>query len=317
MTLNPLAEFLAPLHDQAILITGADGMLGRAFVEALAPVRDRVRLRALSRYELDVTDQGAVMSEARHRPNLILHCAALSIADECEQQPARARLVHVEGTRNIVRLAVDAGARIFYPQSFLIFDGSELPVTESTTPAPTHVYGRVKLEAEQLVLAEVPGSLVARLAGFFGGDDKDKNFVGKFVRHIDKVIRDGGTTMDVGDRTWQPTYTLDIARNVLLLLALRREGIYNVSALGEATFFDVADACVRELGLSSALSLQPVSSEVFDLAEAARRPKRVVMTNERLVHEGLERQRPWQHALCEYLQRPYFDQFRREPIDRQ
>lgn len=304
-------DSIEALGGSTILITGADGMLGRAFVQALAPLRDSIDLHAHSRRELDVSDADAVRN-VRCAPALIIHCAAMSIADECEKNPEDAWRVHVEGTRNVCELAREHGARVFYPQTFLIFDGTSLPVTESTIPAPGHVYGRVKLEAERIVLTTVPRSLVGRLAGFFGGDEKDKNFVGKFVPHAHDLIERGVGSMDVGDRVWQPTYTLDIARNVLLLLlGVQRDGVYNISSHGEATFFDVASHCAMRLGLDAHLTLQPVSSEVFDRAEAVVRPRRVVMSNTRLAAEGLDRQRSWQAALDDYLQRPYFDRFRR------
>lgn len=303
---------LGALVGKSVVVTGADGMLGRAFVEALTPLRGDIQLHAFSCLQLDVTDLDAVLNKASLSADLILHCAGISLADRCEREPERARAVHVDGTRNVGRLARETGARVFYPQSVFIFDGRELPVTEETAPAPTLVYGRVKLEAERHLLATVPGSLVVRMAGFFGGDDKDKNFVGKFTLQLATMLASGPSTCEVGDRVWQPTYTLDHARNVLLLLALGREGIYHMGALGEASFFDVARACLEELGIADRIEVLPCSADQFDQREPARRPKRMVTANLRLDREGLSRQRPWREALAEYLARPYFDALRRK-----
>lgn len=301
---------LTALQGARILVTGADGMLGRAFVEALAPLGDGVHVHAYPHVRLDVTDADAVMRCARHRPDVILHCAGMSLADRCEREPVRAHAVHVGGTRNVGRLARATGARVVYPQSVFIFDGRELPVTEATTPNPRLVYGAVKLEAERHLLGEVPGTLAVRMAGFFGGDEKDKNFVGQFTRELAVLLADGRTTCAVGDRVWQPTYTLDHARNTLLLLALGREGIYHMGALGEATFFAVARACVEELGLAHRVAVVPCPATAFDRAEPARRPMRMVTATRRLDAEGLNRQRPWRAALGEYLARPHFDALR-------
>ncbi|MEO6527716.1 MAG: SDR family oxidoreductase [Gemmatimonadaceae bacterium] len=306
-------EELESLRGLHVLVTGADGMLGRAFREALSPMASAVTVHARAHAELDVTDERAVMECARLDPGLIVHCGGMALADECERDPERARAVHVDGTRNVGRLAIECGARVVYPQSVFIFDGRELPVTETTQPNPPMVYGRMKLEAERYLLAEVPDSLVVRMAGFFGGDDRDKNFVGKFVRELDAAMRSGASRVEVGDRVWQPTYTLDLARNTLLLVAQARSGVYNMGALGEATFFDVARVCVDELGLDEHLALDPSRAEVFSGAEPARRPHRMVTANLRLEREGLLRQRRWDDALREYLARPWFDQFRRAP----
>lgn len=300
----------ARLEGKTVLVTGADGMLGRAFSEILKSLGDQIHVLSYARHVLDVTDAEAVMDCARQRPDLIVHCAGMSLADRCEEQPDLARAVHVGGTRNIGRLALETGARVFYPQSVFIFDGAELPVTEETRPAPGLVYGQVKLEAERYLLAEVPGSLVVRMAGFFGGEERDKNFVGQFTRQLGTLLASGQRSCEVGDRIWQPTYTVDLARNSLLLLALGRTGIYHMGALGEATFWEVAQACIVTLGLASRIAVVPCPADVFNDAEPARRPRRMVTDNLRLQREGLNRQRPWREALREYLSRPYFDSLR-------
>ena len=299
------------LRGMTVLITGAGGMLGRAFVEGLRPLDGDVRVLALTHEQLDVTNGDAVLARAPDRPDVILHCAGLALADACEREPERARKVHVSGTRNVGRLALVTGARVVYPQSVFIFDGRELPVTERTRPSPGFVYSKVKLAAEQYLLAEVPGTLTIRMAGFFGGDEKDKNFVGKFVQELADLLDGGETVVEVGDRVWQPTYTLDLARNSLLLAAMRCHGVYHMGAIGEARFYDVARVCVDALGLGSRMTVVPCASVAFEEMEAARRPAQMVTANERLVAEGLCRQRPWEDALREYLQRPYFDKIRR------
>jgi len=304
-------EDLASLNDQRILITGADGMLGRAFVAALGAHSPTTRIFAETHSQLDVTDAERVAPWASERPDIILHCAGLTNADQCERQPELDRRVHVEGTRNIVRLAHAVSARVFYPQSVFIFDGSELPVTEASAPSPNFEYGRVKLEAERHILSMLPEPLIVRMAGFFGGDEKDKNFVGQFTRRLEEMLEGGVMDVEVGDRIWQPSYTLDLASNCLLLLALGRAGVYHMGSLGEARFHEVAQACVDSLGLAGRIRVIPRGARPFDDAEPARRPPRMVTRNDRLDAEGLNRQRPWRDALHEYLQRPHFDRLRR------
>lgn len=293
-----------------VIITGADGMLGRAFREVLATTAPSAAVLAFSHTELDVTDREQVMSLASAAPGTIVHCAGLTDADECERDPASAHRVHHGGTENVVELAQAVSARVLYPQSVFIFDGRELPVTELTTPSPTIEYGRAKLAAERHLLASLPKALVVRMAGFFGGDDKDKNFVGQFTRTLGNMLRTGETEIEVGDRVWQPTYTIDLAGNCCLLLARDCSGIYHMGAPGEATFHEVATACVESLGLERRIRVVPVSSSPFDRREDAKRPPRMVTRTARLDAEGLNRQRPWRAALHEYLQRPWFDSIR-------
>lgn len=297
---------LKPLEGKAILITGAGGMLGRALRAALAQWASGAHLIALPREALDVSDRAAVMALAGQPLDFILHCAADVNADRCEQDPVNCREIQVGGTLNIIELARCAGAKIYYPQSVFIFDGSVAPITESTDPVPAIAYGCFKWEAEQALRQALPETLVVRMAGFFGGEAYDKNFVGKFSQHLQALVKEGKTECGVGDRRWQPTYTLDLALNGLYLLAQGKTGVYNMSCHGEASFFEVASVIVEALGLSTFFSLYPKSSAEFASREAAPRPLRVYMENRRLQEEGIDFQRSWQEALREYLNLPYF-----------
>ena len=304
---QPGPESLEALSSNTVLITGADGMLGRAFTESLDAIPG-CRVIPLGRDRLDVTDLEAVMAFASANPEWIVHCAADVNADRCEKNPDACHAVQVGGTENVAALARACGARVLYPQSFLIFDGSEKPIVEETRPNPLSVYGRCKLEAETRVFEALGDSaLVIRMAGFFGGDEKDKNFVGQFTRHVRRLIDQAVDTYDVGDRIWQPTYTLDLAHNSIQLMAASKSGVYNMACHGQASFFELAVACVEELQLTDRLRLQPTSADrVAAVTDTAKRPAAAVIDNRRLRVEGLDLQRPWRDALNEYLSRPWF-----------
>lgn len=297
---------LMSLGVKRIVITGAKGMLGQAFQEVLARQAPKAAVLALGKTELDVRSLDQVLGIEDFRPDLILHCAGIVNADYCEEHTDEAHAVKVGGTRNIVELALRTEAKVFYPQSFLIYDNQDLPVTEATLPNPLSVYGRLKLEAEQIVADALPQSLVVRMAGFFGGREIDKNFVGKFVPHIAKLIKAGVQSIEVGDRIWQPTYTNDLAYNTLLLLANDKVGMYCMASHGQTSFFDMACEITKLLAIDGHFSITPVSSIKVSINEKAKRPETVIMENRRLNGEGLERQRAWQNSLADYLDHPYY-----------
>ena len=247
------------------------------------------------------------MALARERPRWIVHCAADVNAERCQDQPEETFRIQVGGTENVVRLAEACGARVLYPQSFLIFDGRHLPIDEATAPNPSSVYGQAKLAAENLLRNQLgERALAVRMAGFFGGEAADKNFVGKFVPHIRKLLDGGTNRYAVGDRVWQPTWTVDLANNCLLLMDRERSGLYSLCCDDEASFFQLARACVAELGLSDIFTVEPTNESAVAASEKVKRPPRAVMIRRRLAVEGLDRMRPWRPALAEYLARPYF-----------
>ncbi len=288
------------------MVTGADGMLGRAFQAILTKHYPSVMVYAIPHEALDVTDRKAVLRHVAEGYDFIIHCAADVNADRCEAFPERCHQIQVEGTLNVLELAAGSNSKMFYPQSFLIFSGGETPIDESTNPDPQSVYGRCKLEAERRILSAQPEALVVRMAGFFGGDEKDKNFVGKFTRQLVDLLKDGRSSYAVGDRVWQPTYTEDLAKNSLLLLDQGMQGVWSMGSVGEASFYDLAQECVRQLGLEARIQIVPASQDMISSGDVARRPDRAILSNERLISSGLFLQRPWQASLKEYLSRPWF-----------
>lgn len=310
----PISAGLEQLRGKRFLITGADGMLGRAFHSQLAALVPRSTIFAASRKDLDVCDRNSVMALDRHPADFILHCAAEVDADRCERDPEICRKTQVSGTSNIIQLAKSTGAKVYYPQSVFIFAGSELPIQETTEPNPQFAYGRYKWEAEQLVRQSLPDSLIVRMAGFFGGEERDKNFVGKFSRHLIELARQGQPECGVGDRIWQPTYTMDLARNALYLLACEKSGVYNMACHGEARFFEVASVIAEAMELSSIVTLYRRPAAEVASGELARRPHRLFMENGRLQMDGLDFQRPWKESLREYLALPYFGELRLQSL---
>lgn len=294
-----------------ILITGAAGMLGSAFTKLIQEHLPRCELRALDRNQLDVTNRSSVMSNADWlHDGWIIHCAGLINVALCETNPEQAEQIIVNGTDYICDLAHATNSRVFYPQSFLIYDGEENPITETTSPNPLSRYGEFKLAAENIVKEKTKHSLRVCMGGFFGGDAKDKNFVGKIVPTILQRIKKGEKELEVGLRCWQPSYTVDLALNSLALMTKNHEGYYLMASHGEATFYDVASEVVKILNLP--INIQKISSEEIAAREIGRRPEKAIMLNKRLQQDEMDMQRPWRVALREYLSHAYYQGLIRE-----
>jgi len=297
---------ISKLNGKKILITGADGMLGSSFEEIIKKYIQNCDITSTSKKEMDVTDMKEVLSYAENKIDIIIHCAAKVNADFCEKYPKESFREIVSGTNNIISLAQKTNAKLFYPQSFLIFDGKSLPIDEGTAPNPLSKYGKDKLLAEKNVLANLSNSLIVRMGGFFGGYKKDKNFVGKIVPHISKLIQTGKETLEIGNRVWQPTYTNDLAYNCLVLLADDKNGVYNMASHGKASFYELTLKIISLLKIEREINIVPVSSSKFSKKENAKRPEIAIMDNKKLKQESIDFQRDWEHGLKEYLSHRYF-----------
>jgi dTDP-4-dehydrorhamnose reductase len=294
------------LANKRVLITGADGMLGRAFQAVLASTYPSTVVVARTRQQLDVTLRDQVLAEQVAQVDAIIHCAADVNADRCEVMAQQCHAIQVNGTRNVIDLAKACNATMFYPQSFLIYGESAGDVDENTPPDPKSTYARCKLEAERLLASSGVRSLVVRMGGFFGGEERDKNFVGTFTRRIQALLNEGVDTYGVGTRVWQPTFTEDLARNSLLLMDSAQSGVWCMSCDGHASFHELACHCIRVLKLDRQMKIAPIDAHAVETPDMAYRPNRVTMSNSKLKQAGLYGQRRWQDAVAEYLSRPWF-----------
>ena len=299
---------LSGLSGKKFLITGAEGMLGTAFQEMLSEYVSNYEVFPFKKEDLDVTNLEQVISYQNLKPDYILHCASKSNnapVDYCETHPEESYQIYVKGISNVIQLAKLTNAKLFYPQTFLIFDGKSLPINEDTLPNPLCVYGKHKLEAE-LLLNDLNNSLIVIMGGFFGGHELDKNFVGKIIPHISQIIRRGEFSIEVGDRVWQPTFTNDLAYNILLLLEMKKSGKYTMACHGQASFYELTKEIVSILNIENQIKVIPISASQFSKKESAERPLLALIENKRLTKENLDYQRRWQDSLKEYLSHPYF-----------
>jgi dTDP-4-dehydrorhamnose reductase len=297
---------LKALSNKKFLITGCNGMLGNSFLSQLKRHIENPKIYFFDRSKLDVSDINSFLKYKELKPDFIIHCAALVNADYCEKNKEEGRANILEGTKNIVNFAKINNSKFFYPQSFLIYDESNEIVNEDTIPKPLSEYGRLKLEAENIVLKSSSNNLSVRMGGFFGGEKKDNNFVGKIIPHISKLIKQGEKKMDIGSRIWQPTFTNDLAYNSLLLLANNKSGKYNMASHGSCSFFELTYEILKILNITEIFTINKISAKILNKRELAKRPLSLIMTNNRLNNENLDRQRDWKISLKEYIEKPYF-----------
>jgi len=132
-------------------ITGSNGLIGNYIVQSAPKLAPHWRVRALTRADFDLLDFDAVRREfQKDKPQLIIHCAAVSTLAAVQADPALARRVNVEATRLLAELAADV-LFIFF-SSDLVFDGRKGNYTETDAMNPIHIYGETKAAAEEIVL---------------------------------------------------------------------------------------------------------------------------------------------------------------------
>jgi dTDP-4-dehydrorhamnose reductase len=297
------------MNFERVLITGCGGMLGHAIYPYF---RRRCRLVRATDKELsepwltplDVRDDGALRRTFNaFRPDLVLHLAAETDLELCETQRDLARETNAEPLKVVSRLCCETGATLVYISTAGVFDGSKQGLyTEADAPNPIMVYGRTKYDGELHALTGCDRTYVVR-AGWMvgGGHRKDKKFVSKILRQI---VAGRTVLYGVDDKWGTPTYTVDFANNLSLLLATGRFGIYHMVCEGAGTRLDIAKEIVDICGRGD-IEVHPVGSEFFSEQYFAPRPRSEMLLNAKLRRLGINAMRPWQLALRDYISREY------------
>jgi len=226
-----------------VLVTGAGGQLGADLALRLAG-HDAV---LLDHGTLDVTDPIAVEGVLTSTgPEVVIHGAAWTDVDGCETDPARARAVNVEGTRNVAAAAGDAFVVLIGTD--YVFDGRAGRAYVETDPTnPLQVYGQTKLDAEQAARAETSTLAVARTAWLYGARTASgapaQNFVAAILRAAGR-----GPLDVVDDQVGSPTWTGDLADAVIRLAERRTPGTFHVANAGAVSRCDFARAILEVAG---------------------------------------------------------------------
>jgi dTDP-4-dehydrorhamnose reductase len=273
-----------------ILVTGANGMLGRALAERLAGGHT---LLLWGREEADLGDEAAVQDAARGIEfDAVVHAAAFTNVDRCESEYELALRGNRDAVRHVARLARERGARFVTVSTDYVFDGTKgTPYVETDPTSPVNAYGRSKLAGEEAALTSGAAALVVRTSWLFGPGGKN------FVDTIAGKLERGEALEVVDDQRGSPTYTRDLAHGIARLLGRGATGIVHVTNGGETTWYGFAVAIARYLGATAPIA--PIGSE--RIRRPAARPAYSVLSGERYAGLAGERLPSWEEALHHYL----------------
>ncbi|HYX45123.1 MAG TPA: dTDP-4-dehydrorhamnose reductase [Acidimicrobiales bacterium] len=258
-----------------VLVTGANGQLGREVVEAFAG-HDVV---ATDRPTLDVGSSDSVLAAITTvEPDAVVHAAAWTDVDGCEADPDRALRVNALGTRHVVSAARLVGARVCYISTDYVFDGrTGRPYDEWDTPQPVSVYGRSKHGGELELGPEDTTVRTSWLCGRHGTN---------FVRTVLTRAAAGQELRVVDDQHGCLTHAGDLAAMIRRLVGERRPGVFHVTNQGATTWFRLARDAVAEAGLDVDL-VHPIRTCELHPPRPAARPPYAVLDNAALRLSGL------------------------------
>lgn len=219
------------------IVTGAAGLIGQYCVKSASRWAPEWDVRGLSRADLDLTDHVAVERNWQStKPQLVIHCAALSRTKDCEQNPQLARRINVDATAYLARLSKDIP--FIFLSSGEVFDGKRGWYREEDAPNPINFYGKTKLEAEQFVLQN-PRHTVVRIVLTAG---TSQNGDRSFVEDMCRAAKSGKRVTLYGDEFRCPLPAGVIARAIWELTGKDRPGLYHLGGRERLSRWEIGQA---------------------------------------------------------------------------
>ena len=280
-----------------ILITGGKGMLGRTLQKEFA--EHELIVADLPDWDI-ADDTGFVEKVGAARPDLIIHCAAMTKVDDCEAKRDLAFKLNEEGSRNVALTAKMCGARLFAVSTDYVFSG-EPPRepwawSETDIPRPRTVYGASKFAGEQMIQMILPEAVIVRIAWLYGSGGPS------FVHTMAKLgAQEGSPLKVVNDQRGNPTSTKVVA-DVLKFLVAKPDvsGIVHATCEEQCTWYDLTVELFRLLGLKR----EVVPCTTAEFPRPAPRPRNSALRKSVLNLLGY-RTPPWKDALAEFVKNEF------------
>jgi len=265
-----------------ILLLGANGQVGHALQDALAPLGVVI---ACTRAELDLSDtalQPELVSQLvqKIRPAVIINATAYTAVDQAESEPELARTLNAVVPGLIAQAANEVGACLVHYSTDYVFDGTKKGVyREQDQTNPVSVYGLTKLQGERAVEQACARHLILRTCWVVGAHG------GNFLKTMLRVGQERDSLRVVADQIGAPTSAKLIAQTTKTLLDTMlsqpatdpRWGTYHLAASGQTSWFYYAQYVLsqaREQGW--AIKVAPEAIEAIatsDYPVAAKRPQ--------------------------------------------
>ena len=263
-----------------ILITGSNGLLGQKLVyllktkqgiECIATARGENRIKDKKGYvfeSIDLTNVNEVVEVInKHKPDCIIHTAAMTNVDECELNPDQCKLNNVRSTNNIVNSCKEFAPHMIYISTDFVFDGTSGPYSEEDQPNPLSIYANSKLEAEKIIEnSGLPFSILRTMIVYVITDDIQRSNIILWTKNS---LEEGKDIRVINDQFRGPTLAEDLA-NACYEAAIRKAtGLFHVSGREVISIIDIAYKVADFFGLDKKY-IHAVSTA--ELNQPAKRP---------------------------------------------
>ena len=264
-----------------IVITGSNGLLGQKLVK-LYLSKSTYEIHALSRgenrlhnkegytyYNIDLLDKVELLQTLNQiAPSVIIHTAAMTNVDACEQQQDQCDLMNIDVVANILDYCKESDVYLVHLSTDFIFDGTKGDVyNEDDIAHPVNHYGLSKLKSEIMIQeAKIDAAILRTILVYGLVDQNDRSNI---VLWVKSSLENHKDIHVVTDQLRMPTYAEDLAEACWLVVESRAKGVFNVSSNELMSIYDIALSIADAFGLDKKW-IHPVVTNELNLP--AKRP---------------------------------------------
>ena len=286
-----------------ILLFGANGQVGWELQRSLSPLGELI---ALSRHSTELCGDlanlaGITNTIANVRPDVIVNAAAYTAVDKAQTDRDAAQLINATAPAAMAQAASAVGAWLVHYSTDYVFDGSGVdPWKETDLPAPLSVYGKTKLEGEQLIQASGCKHLIFRTSWVYAARG------GNFAKTMLRLAQERERLTVIDDQVGAPTgaeLLADVTALALRQVLLRPQdgGLYHLAAAGQTSWNGYAKHVIDQAKIGQP-AIKILANEVAAVPSSAFVTAAVRPLNSRLDTTKLQmifglQLAPWQHGV--------------------
>jgi dTDP-4-dehydrorhamnose reductase len=281
-----------------ILITGADGQLGRELINQ--GQLKGFSVQAPSEDDMDITDLEKIdRCMAFHQPEVVINAAAYTQVDKAESEAALAFAVNTTGSANLARMCAKNKIPLVHISTDYVFDGQKgTSYLETDTISPVGVYGRSKAEGEIEIRSHLKEHIILRTSWLYGIHGHN------FAKTMLKLATTKPKIRVVADQYGSPTNAADLAQTILIIsdrMQFNNDvdwGTYHYCGQGVISWYNFAEKIVGLARLYADVKttrIEPIATA--DYPTRALRPTYSALDCNRIQkHFGIN-PKPWQKSL--------------------
>ena len=220
---------------QTILITGSNGQLGNEMQQA-AKRFPNFKYIYTDVAELDICDKNTLNNFViENGVNFIVNCAAYTAVDKAEDDVELCYKINRDAVKNIAEVAKENNVKVVHVSTDYVFDGTNhIPYTEDMLVCPSSVYGKSKLEGEQVLIESCDEAVILRTSWLYS------SFGNNFVKTMMKLGTERDNLNVIFDQVGTPTYAADLAKTILNIISHETfvPGVYHFSDEGVCSWYD-------------------------------------------------------------------------------